>query len=82
LDSSLYTLSDADAIQNMEYINLINNSTLTLDNVLLALGDSQDDNANTGFNLGDGSLLQVNNLNAVSFNSKLNGLGTMAVNTA
>ncbi|MFW5394103.1 autotransporter outer membrane beta-barrel domain-containing protein, partial [Yersinia sp. 2544 StPb PI] len=26
LDSSLYTLSDADAIQNMEYINLINNS--------------------------------------------------------
>ncbi|MFW5394185.1 autotransporter outer membrane beta-barrel domain-containing protein, partial [Yersinia sp. 2544 StPb PI] len=25
---------------------------------------------------------QVNNLNAVSFNSKLNGLGTMAVNTA
>ncbi|WP_145515892.1 autotransporter outer membrane beta-barrel domain-containing protein [Yersinia aleksiciae] len=82
LDSSLYTLSDADAIQNMEYINLINNSTLTLDNVLLALGDSQDDNANTGFNLGDGSLLQVNNLNAVSFNSKLNGLGTIAVNTA
>ncbi|MFA3778291.1 autotransporter outer membrane beta-barrel domain-containing protein [Yersinia sp. 1652 StPb PI] len=81
-DNSAYTLSNAAAISNMDYIDLINNSTLTLDNVLLALGDSQDDNANTGFNLGDGSLLQVNNLNAVSFNSKLNGLGTMAVNTA
>ncbi|HEN3278946.1 TPA: autotransporter outer membrane beta-barrel domain-containing protein [Yersinia enterocolitica] len=81
-DNSVYTLKDADAIQNMEYINLINNSTLTLDNVLLALGDSQDDNANTGFNLGDGSLLQVNNLNAVNFNNKINGLGTVAVNTA
>ncbi|CNM05152.1 autotransporter outer membrane beta-barrel domain-containing protein [Yersinia frederiksenii] len=82
LDNSLYTLSDVDTIQNMDYINLINNSTLTLDNILLALGNAQDDNANTGFNLGDGSLLQVNNLNAVNFNSKLNGLGTIAVNTA
>ncbi|WP_145587100.1 autotransporter outer membrane beta-barrel domain-containing protein [Yersinia kristensenii] len=81
-DSSVYTLKDADAIQNMDYIDLINNSTLTLDNVLLALGNAKDDNANTGFNLGDGSLLQVNNLNAVSFNSKLNGLGTVAVDTA
>lgn len=81
-DSSVYTLKDADAIQNMDYIDLINDSTLTLENVLLALGNAQDDNANTGFNLGDGSLLQVNNLNAVNFNSKLNGLGTVAVNTA
>ncbi|HHA0035916.1 TPA: autotransporter outer membrane beta-barrel domain-containing protein [Yersinia enterocolitica] len=81
-DNSVYSLSDVDAIRNMDYINLINDSTLTLDNVLLALGNAQDDNANTGFNLGDGSLLQVNNLNAVSFNSKLNGLGTVAVNTA
>lgn len=81
-DNSVYTLKDAAAIQNMDYIDLINNSTLTLDNVLLALGNAQDDNANTGFNLGDGSLLQVNNLNAVNFNSKLNGLGTVAVNTA
>ncbi|WP_145598961.1 autotransporter outer membrane beta-barrel domain-containing protein [Yersinia alsatica] len=81
-DNSVYALSDADAIQNMDYIDLINNSTLTLDNVLLALGNAQDDNANTGFNLGDGSLLQVNNLNAVDFNSKLNGLGTVGVDTA
>ncbi|CQJ14530.1 autotransporter outer membrane beta-barrel domain-containing protein [Yersinia mollaretii] len=81
-DHSVYTLSDADAIQNMDYIDLINNSTFTLENILLALGDSQDDNADTGFNLGDGSLLQLNNQNAVSFNNKLNGLGTMAVNTA
>ncbi|HEN3479207.1 TPA: autotransporter outer membrane beta-barrel domain-containing protein [Yersinia enterocolitica] len=79
-DNSVYTLKDADAIQNMEYIDLINNSTLTLDDVLLTLGN--DDNANTGFNLGDGSLLQINNLNAVNFNNKLNGLGTVAVNTA
>lgn len=81
-DSSVYTLKDADAIQNMDYIDLINDSTLTLENVLLALGNAKDDNVNTGFNLGDGSLLQVNNLNAVNFNSKLNGLGTVAVNTA
>ncbi|WP_145524760.1 autotransporter outer membrane beta-barrel domain-containing protein [Yersinia vastinensis] len=81
-DNSVYTLSDVDTIQNMDYIDLINNSTLTLDNVLLALGNAQDDNADTGFNLGDGSLLQINNLNAVDFNSKLNGLGTVAVNTA
>lgn len=81
-DNSVYTLSDAAAISNMDYIDLINNSTFTLENILLALGDSQDDNVNTGFNLGDGSLLQLNNLNAVSFNSKLSGLGTMAVNTA
>lgn len=81
-DNSVYTLSDVDTIQNMDYIDLINNSTLTLDNVLLALGNAQDDNADTGFNLGDGSLLQINNLNAVDFNSKLNGLGTVAVNAA
>ncbi|CNK01305.1 autotransporter protein [Yersinia mollaretii] len=81
-DHSIYTLSDANAITNMDYIDLINNSTFTLENILLALGDSQDDSADTGFNLGDGSLLQLNNQNAVSFNNKLNGLGTMAVNTA
>ncbi|CNI34732.1 autotransporter outer membrane beta-barrel domain-containing protein [Yersinia mollaretii] len=81
-DHSIYTLSDANAITNMDYIDLINNSTFTLENILLALGDSQDDSADTGFNLGDGSLLQLNNQSAVSFNNKLNGLGTMAVNTA
>ncbi|WP_145572847.1 autotransporter outer membrane beta-barrel domain-containing protein [Yersinia mollaretii] len=81
-DHSIYTLSDANAITNMDYIDLINNSTFTLENILLALGDSQDDSADTGFNLGDGSLLQLNNQNAVSFNNKLNGLGTIAVNTA
>ncbi|CQD43570.1 autotransporter outer membrane beta-barrel domain-containing protein [Yersinia mollaretii] len=81
-DHSIYTLSDANAITNMDYIDLINNSTFTLENILLALGDSQDDSADTGFNLGDGSLLQLNNQNAVSFNNKLNGLGTMAVNSA
>lgn len=81
-DSSEYTLKDVNAIQNMNYINLINGSSLTLDNVLLALGDNKDDNANTGFNLGEGSLLQVDNRNAVNFNSKLNGPGTVEVNTA
>ncbi|MDX7421124.1 hypothetical protein SJ301_29300, partial [Klebsiella pneumoniae] len=81
-DSSEYTLKDVNAIQNMDYINLINGSSLTLDNVLLALGDNKDDNTKTGFNLEEGSQLQVNNRNAVNFNSKLNGLGTVEVNTA
>ncbi|AJJ63777.1 autotransporter outer membrane beta-barrel domain-containing protein [Yersinia aldovae] len=81
LDNSLWTLSDATSLQQIDKIKLINNSTFTLDNTLLALGDAADDNASTGFNIESGSRLNVRNNQAVSFNNKLLGTGLVDVDT-
>lgn len=82
LDNSSYVLNRADAITGMEHIDLTNGSTFTLDNVLLALGDSRDDSAATGYFIDSTSTLSVINNASVAFNSHLSGNGLMAVNTA
>lgn len=82
LDNSRYVLNRADAITGMEHIDLTNGSTLTLDNVLLALGDSQDDSAATGYSIDSTSTLAVKNSTSVAFNSHLSGNGLMTVDTA
>lgn len=81
-DTSFYALSDANKIRNMENINLINNSTLILDNALLPLGDDQLDVPGNGYHVESGSLLHVNNTNEVNFTSRLSGDGTVSVDTS
>jgi len=81
LDNSGYVLNRADAITGMEHIDLTNGSTLTLDNVLLALGDSHDDSAATGYSIDSTSTLAVKNSTNVAFNSHLSGNGLMTVDT-
>lgn len=77
LDSSEYTLSDEAAIQNIERIDLTNNSVFTLDNTMLDL--SADD---SGYQVDAGSTLAINNTADVSFDSHLTGKGDVQVNLA
>lgn len=81
LDNSSYVLNRADAITGMEHIDLTNGSTFTLDNVLLALGDSRDDSVSTGYSIDSTSTLAVKNSASVAFNSHLSGNGLMTVDT-
>lgn len=81
LDKSVWTLSDASSLQQIEKIKLINDSTFTLSNTLLALGNNADDNSQTGFDIASGSTLKVLNTNAVNFNNKLLGAGVVDVDT-
>ncbi len=78
LDNSEYTLSDPLSVQGMERIALINNSVLTLDNLLPALGDNKDDRAGTGYDIESGSTLAVKNAGSVAFSSHLSGAGTLS----
>ncbi|MEG2734512.1 MAG: autotransporter outer membrane beta-barrel domain-containing protein [Hafnia sp.] len=82
LDNSSYVLNRDDAITGMEHIDLTNGSTLTLDNVLLTLGDSYNDSAATGYFIDSTSTLAVKNSTSVAFNSHLSGNGLMTVDTA
>ncbi|MFA3779618.1 autotransporter outer membrane beta-barrel domain-containing protein [Yersinia sp. 1652 StPb PI] len=82
LDNSVYRVLNETTILNMEDIELKNNSTLTLDNALLTLGDAKDDAADTGYSIDATSELAIVNNNAVAFNSHLSGTGLLSVNTS
>ncbi|MEG2734305.1 MAG: autotransporter outer membrane beta-barrel domain-containing protein, partial [Hafnia sp.] len=81
MDNSQYTHSDANILQGIEHIYLKNGSVLTLNKRLLSLGDSSDDNLNTGFDIDSTSYLVVKNSNKTAFNSHLSGAGTISTNT-
>lgn len=82
MNNSQYIHRDANILQGIEHINLTNNSTLTLDNRLLPLGDALDDNASTGFSIDTTSTLAIQNSSATAFNSHVSGDGTISTNTA
>jgi autotransporter family porin len=82
LDNSHYVSNRVDAINGMEHIDLTNGSIFTLDSVLLALGDSRDDSAATGYSIDSTSTLAIKNNASVAFNSHLSGSGLMTVDTA
>lgn len=81
LDNSLYTITNANAIQNIDNIELKNNSMFTLDNLLLPLGNGKDDAQGTGYSIDETSSLAVKNNNAVAFNSHLSGSGRVTTDT-
>ncbi|MCT4712148.1 autotransporter outer membrane beta-barrel domain-containing protein, partial [Enterobacteriaceae bacterium H11S18] len=74
LNNSVYTLSDAGKIQNIEHVNLANNSTFTLDKTQLDLSA-----ADAGWNIDDSSTLAMNDDRALSFASHLAGSGLVTV---
>lgn len=82
LDQSVWTLSDASTLQQIDKVKLINDSTFTLNDTLLALGNTADNNSNTGFDIASGSMLKILNDKAVSFNSQLLGAGIVGVDTS
>ncbi|WP_145588406.1 autotransporter outer membrane beta-barrel domain-containing protein [Yersinia aldovae] len=82
LQNSEYILNRADAITGMEHIELTQGSTLTLDNILLALGDNQNDSNMTGYAIDSTSILSIKNNNSVDFTGHLSGLGVMTVDTS
>lgn len=82
MNNSQYIHRDANILQGIEHINLTNNSTLTLDNRLLPLGDALDDNASTGFSIDTTSTLAIQNSSATAFNSHVSGAGRISTNTA
>ncbi|WP_312625601.1 autotransporter outer membrane beta-barrel domain-containing protein [Scandinavium sp.] len=82
LDNSQYIHRDANILSGFESVNLTNNSTLTLDHRDLKLGDSQDDNASTGFTIDATSTLAIDNDNAVAFTGHLSGTGTVSTDTS
>lgn len=82
LKNSQYIHRDANIIVGFEHVNLTDNSTLTLSNRALKLGDNMDDNASTGFNIDKTSTLAVINGNATDFTGHLSGTGTVSTNTS
>lgn len=82
MDNSQYVHSDVNILQGVETINLTENSTLTLNERLLPLGDAQDDNVKTGFTIDGTSTLAIQNSTATSFNSHAGGSGTIRTNTS
>jgi autotransporter family porin len=74
LRNSVYALSDAEKIQQMEMVSLNENSTFTLDNVLLDLSGDK-----SNYYIDDSSSLVINNREAVSFTHHLAGTGLVKV---
>jgi autotransporter family porin len=82
LDKSDLTLAaSGKTITGFETVNLKNGSTLTLDNILLPLGDAQDDAAGTGFNIDQDSILALKQSADTQFASHISGAGTIAAST-
>lgn len=82
MNGSQYVHRDANILLGIERVNLIQGSTLTLNNRALPLGDAADDNASTGFAIDSSSTLAVRNSNAVAFHSHVGGTGTIRTDTA
>ena len=82
LDNSALSLAaSGKTISGFETVNLKNGSTLTLDNILLPLGDAQDDAAGTGFNIDQDSTLALKQSADTQFGSHISGAGTIAAST-
>lgn len=82
MNDSQYIHSNTSILQGIERVNLTDNSTLTLNNRLLPLGDARDDNSATGFSIDSTSMLAVRSSSAIVFNSHLSGVGTISTDTA
>lgn len=81
--NSLMTLAQTGkTVTGFEEVNLANNSTLTLDNILLPLGDANDDGAGTGFSIGGDSTLVLKQSSDTQFANHISGAGTIAASTA
>lgn len=81
MTNSLYQFSTSNLLQGIENVVINNNSVLTLKNAILALGDLQNDQSGTGYSLDSSGKLNIENDNAVAFNSHLSGTGTVSTNT-
>ena len=82
LDNSALSLAaSGKTISGFEAVNLKNGSTLTLDNILLPLGDAQDDAAGTGFDIDHDSTLALKQSADTEFASHISGAGTIAAST-
>lgn len=81
IDNSSITVSRVDAISGMENVELANNSTFTLDNIALGLGDDLLDSVGTGYNVDGSSKLNIKNTANVTFKSHLAGTGEVTVDT-
>ncbi|PYG47217.1 autotransporter family porin [Pantoea sp. AG1095] len=81
-NSQLTLAQSGKTITGFEQVNLENSSTLTLDNILLSLGNSADDAVGTGFNITDGSTLVLKQSADTFFNSHISGSGMIAASTA
>ncbi|WP_370443450.1 autotransporter outer membrane beta-barrel domain-containing protein [Klebsiella michiganensis] len=80
-NSELTLAQSGKTITGFEQVNLENSSTLTLDNILLPLGDSADDAAGTGFNIADGSTLVLKQSADTLFDSHISGAGMITAST-
>lgn len=81
-NSQLTLAQTGKTITGFEQVSLANRSTLTLDNIMLHLGDAADDTAGTGFNIADDSTLVLKQSADTQFNSHISGAGTIAASTA
>lgn len=78
-----YVLNDATSLSGFENVNLTESAKLVLNDTLLALGDSQDDAATTGFNIDGTSELGIKNTtDDVNFASHLAGTGLVNIELA
>lgn len=81
-NASLTLAQTGKTISGFEKVNIANGSTLTLDNLLLTLGDNGNDATGTGFNIDADSTLVLKQNADTLFNNKLQGAGTVAANAA
>lgn len=81
-NSQLTLTQTGKTISGFEAITLSDNATLTLNNILLPLGDANDDAAGTGFAIAAGSTLALKQSGDTQFASHISGSGTIATSTA
>ncbi|PKH26636.1 autotransporter outer membrane beta-barrel domain-containing protein [Enterobacterales bacterium CwR94] len=82
LDNAQLTLSlTGKTVSGFEHVNLTKGSNLTLDNILLPLGDARDDAAGTGFAIDADSILTLKQSTDTQFASHISGAGTLAAST-
>ncbi|PKH26422.1 autotransporter outer membrane beta-barrel domain-containing protein [Enterobacterales bacterium CwR94] len=81
LNNSVLKVASQAMLTGFEKIALSHGSTLTLDNILLPLGDAQDDGTGTGFNIDATSTLVLAEHADTAFASHLSGAGTLAAST-
>lgn len=82
LNNTQYNLSDSAKLSGFEQVNLRSSSEFTLDNLSLALGDTQDDGVGTGYQIDADSKLIIKaeqSTTDTNFNSHLAGTGTVLV---
>lgn len=78
LSDSLLAVTDPATLTGFEAVTLTRGSELTLDGTLLALGDTRDDAAGTGYSVSGDSTLRIIGAGDTAFGSFLRGAGTLA----